>query len=173
MGYTKKFRKRAMMIEYGDPPTEYIDPYDGAFYCHKLNLASRIPAHVKGDLYFSFSPGDKFIHLKKVSAQRVDGNVDMQYMHLRTLEGIGKTCLVEVHGNIILRATVKRNVLGLLKVKCLTRVFVHFNQWRMFGDTDRCIKAIDIIDAHLKADRDVMECHEELTRAGLKEFAKF
>jgi hypothetical protein len=63
------------------------------------------------------------------------------------------------------------NVLGLLNVKGLEEFTSHVSKDKS-PQFKKAFDAFQIIDRHLKGDKDVMDAHEELTRAGLKEYAK-
>ncbi len=72
---------------------------------------------------------------------------------------------------IVVSAAVEESVLGLLMVGNLNKAVP--------GDFDdkvheipRLTEALKIINEHLKGDRDVLACQEELIANGLKEFAK-
>jgi hypothetical protein len=94
----------------------------------------------------------------------VDGNVILSKNLITNLKGIGKDYLQEITGGLFLEGNpIKSHVLGLLRVKGLTTVFFSPD-----GDDPLTI----IIQKHLKGDRDIMDCHEELTRAGLKQYAQ-
>jgi hypothetical protein len=95
------------------------------------------------------------------------GTFNATYNHISSLEGIGKKYLKECEILLLSINPLESNFLGLLKVQKLTMFNIKGNElaepWR----------AAKIIDAHIQGDKDVMEAHEELTRAGLKQYAKF
>jgi hypothetical protein len=58
-------------------------------------------------------------------------------------------------------------ILGILMVKKLNKL-----DMSIVGSSTKSCAVDRIMNKHLSGDRDVMDCHEELTRAGLKEYAK-
>jgi hypothetical protein len=84
------------------------------------------------------------------------------------LTGIEK--LIRCSDLYILRCEVLEptGVLSLLKIKdCV--IYLENG----FKNGGPLCKWADIVQGHLDGDKDVMDCHEELTRAGLKAYAKF
>jgi hypothetical protein len=65
------------------------------------------------------------------------------------------------------------HIMGVLLIKGgLKRLSCSFGVSAAVQREWSLVKATFIINKHLEGDKDVMECHEELTRAGLKEYAK-
>jgi hypothetical protein len=84
---------------------------------------------------------------------------------ITSLTGVGKKYFKQVGTEIYPSQYITNSILGTLTVKGL-------KQLNTRKSTDKLKQALMIVNQHLKGDKDVMECHEELTRAGLKEFAK-
>ncbi len=59
-------------------------------------------------------------------------------------------------------------MLGFLMIRDLPKLY----ETELDDKNNQPVKAIKIINEHLKGDRDVLACQEELIIAGLKEFAK-
>ena len=112
------------------------DPYPDGFSCYnKLTSLEGAPSVVKGDFYCS-------------------------YNKLTSLAGIHKI-IKEIHGFAdFYNNPIKSNVLGLMRIKGLTEVFLDNRQVR------------DILNKYLAGDRDIIRCQSELQDAGLEEFAK-
>ena len=110
---------------------------NGGFYCSNNNLTSLegAPSVVSG--YFS-CPNNK----------------------LTSLAGIHKI-IKEIHGAAYFRSNpIKSSVLGLMRIKGLTKVFLDNKQ------------VMDILNKYLEGDRDIIKCQSELLDAGLEEYAK-
>jgi hypothetical protein len=98
----------------------------------------------------------------------IGGDLNLAQTEVTSLAGIGKTyvkdCkLINLHSCIRL----KSNILGLLLVKGLVEII--FSEW---GEPGNYKKALKIINDELDGERDIMNAHEALTRAGLKDYAK-
>ena len=101
----------------------------------------------------------------------VKGDVDLSLTDLKSLEGIGKKWLQEC-GWLFLPPNIKSNILGLLNIKGLKGICFEHSQ-NGFQTDEEFTRAMEIINLEIEIARlDVMECHEALTRAGLKEYAK-
>lgn len=106
---------------------------------------------------------------------------------ITTLEGITPQCptyvltnleavssLKDIHKQIKsalildLPRNVTSNILGILMIKNLS---VLHNPGNKSSSSD-IGRAIDIVKRHLDADRDILDCQEELRTAGLREFGK-
>jgi hypothetical protein len=87
---------------------------------------------------------------------------------ISSLEGIGKNYLTKVRGKLYLPDCIKSNILGLLKVKELQGIHIDDEN----GSPDEFLRAISIINNHLKSGRRLTKCREELIEAGLKDYAK-
>ena len=88
------------------------------------------------------------------------GNLTCTHNELKSLEGIHKQIKIlngtaNFNGNDI-----TSNVLGVMRIKGLVSVF--------FDNKE--VSAI--INDHLKKDRDIFACQEELINAGFEEYAK-
>jgi hypothetical protein len=87
---------------------------------------------------------------------------------LTSLAGIGKRYLKDIYGTLGMTTSIKSSILGILLIKHLD----HFYFFPKTPKTKAINAASNILLAHFEGDKDMMDCHEELTRAGLKEFAK-
>ena len=81
---------------------------------------------------------------------------------ITSLKGIGKDYLKEVKGFINLNNCneLKSNMLGLMLVKELLGIYFDNKEVQ------------DIFNRHLKGERDILDCQEELISKGFKEYAK-
>jgi len=81
---------------------------------------------------------------------------------ITSLKGIGKDYLKEVKGIIYLNDCheLKSNMLGLLLVKGLQRIYFDNNEIE------------EIFNRHLQGERDILDAQEELITKGFKEYAK-
>lgn len=88
----------------------------------------------------------------------------------------------KIDGHFYLPITTKSSVLGLLLIKGLNRISMETGgtaSWKIkdpeqLKQKERVAKVIEILNAHLddgKGDK-LMDCQEELIKAGLKEYAK-
>jgi hypothetical protein len=121
-------------------------------------------------------------------AERLEGNLFCERNKLVNLEGcppyIGGSLsvinnpissLTGVHrivrhvSNIWLPYSIQSSILGLLKIEGLHRVIAG---GEMSPGGDRFDLAIRLINKHLRGDRDILACQEELIDNGLEEFAQ-
>ena len=134
------------------------DPYPGHFSCfsNKLTSLEGAPSVVKGDFSCSYN---KLTSLQGAPSV-VKGDFYCSYNKLTSLAGIHKI-IKEIHGFAdFYNNPIKSNVLGLMRIKGLTEVFLDNRQVR------------DILNKYLAGDRDIIRCQSELQDAGLEEFAK-
>ena len=113
------------------------DQYPGNFVCshNKLTSLQGAPSVVKGDF-------------------------SCFYNNLTSLAGIHKI-IKEIHGFAnFYDNPIKSNVLGLMRIKGLTRVILANKQVE------------NILNKYLTGDRDIIKCQSELLDAGLEEYAK-
>ena len=102
----------------------------------------------------------------------VKGDVDLSRTDLSNLEGIGKDWLKECRW-LFLPPNIKSHILGLVNIKGLKGICFELSQNGFLAD-EEFTRAMEIINLEIEIARlDVMECHEALTKAGLKEYAKF
>lgn len=80
------------------------------------------------------------------------------------IEKLVKTC----KGEMILPGQIKSHVLGLLLIDGITDV--KFGAWH--GDPYANPQLSDIMTKHLRGDRDILDCQEELRTAGLREYGR-
>ena len=90
----------------------------------------------------------------------VNGGFSCFSNNLTSLAGIHKI-IKEIHGCADFNGNlIKSNVLGLMRIKGLTRVILDNKQVQ------------NILNKYLKGDRDIIKCQSELLDAGLEEYAK-
>ena len=130
----------------------------GNFSCFNNNLTSLegAPSAVKGDFYCSYNNLTSLEGAPSV----VKGVFSCSNNKLTSLAGIHKI-IKEIHGAAYFRSNpIKSSVLGLMRIKGLTKVFLDNKQ------------VMGILNKYLKGDRDIIKCQSELLDAGLEEFAK-
>jgi hypothetical protein len=113
------------------------DPFPRVFYCsyNQLTSLQGAPSVVKGGFVCANNKLTSLAGIHKI-VKEIHGCADF-------------------NGNLI-----KSNVLGLMRIKGLTRVFLDNEQVE------------NILNKYLKGDRDIIKCQSELLDAGLEEFAK-
>lgn len=96
-------------------------------------------------------------------------------IHKKELYLQGPRAKVDETGTMRIPAYIKSHILGLILIKELKRVVLYggakWGEHRPEGEL-RSEAAIAILNKHLKGDRDVHACQEELLEAGLGEYAK-
>lgn len=97
--------------------------------------------------------------------RHVGRQLDLSRNKLTSLQNIHK--IVDHIGDsiILFGNPIKSHILGLLRINKLQHAIVHSNQGRL-------AETISIINKHLRGDRNIHTCQEELIEAGLKEFAR-
>jgi len=130
------------------------------FSCSHTKITSLefAPQYVGG--YFSCF-GTKITTLE-FAPQYVGGSFGCSDTKITSLKGIGKDYLKEVKGIIYLNDCheLKSNMLGLLLVKGLQRIYFDNNEIE------------EIFNRHLQGERDILDAQEELITEGFKEYAK-
>ena len=126
-------RTRIISLEFAPKHVE------GSFYCYKTDITS-----------LEFAP------------QYVGSIFNCSDTKITSLKGIGKDYLKEVKGIIYLNDCheLKSNMLGLLLVKGLQRIYFDNNEIE------------EIFNRHLQGERDILDAQEELITKGFKEYAK-
>lgn len=155
----------------------------GNFTCYQTRVTSLkgAPSRVEGNCRF----GALRLRSLKGCPSYVGGFFECSGTKITSLEGApeytghdfwcGHTKIRSLHdvhkqikyigGSAYLSHTIISNVLGLILIKGLKKIgFV--------GPNDAHIKVQLIINKHLKGDRDVHACQEEMLEAGLVEYAK-
>ena len=147
-------------LVHGKLTKQYPD-INGYFDCSNTNITSLefAPKHVGGN----FNCGSTKITSLEFVPQSVGGSFGCSDTKITSLKGIGKDYLKEVRGEIYLNDCheLKSNMLGLMLVKGL--LGIEFN-------TNKQVE--EIINIHLKGERDILDCQEELITKGYKEYAK-
>ena len=130
----------------------------GNFSCFNNNLTSLegAPSAVKGDFYCSYNNLTSLEGAPSV----VNNDFSCDNNKLTSLAGIHKI-IKEIHGYATFdNNPIKSNVLGLMRIKGLTKVYLDNKQ------------VMDILNKYLTGDRDIIRCQSELLDAGLEEYAK-
>lgn len=115
-----------------------------SFSCKKNQLTSLLGAPIKigGDLFCDDNP-------------------------IKSLAGIGTYFKNGyIRGSLVIPGSVTSHVLGILLIPELIEIS------SINGINVELSAAIDIINKHLRCDRDILECQEELRSAGLREYGK-
>jgi hypothetical protein len=134
------------------------DQYPGNFYCsyNKLTSLQGAPSIVKG--YF-VCINNNLTSLEGAPSV-IGGYFYCFHNKLKSLAGIHKI-IKEIHGFADFRNNpIKSNVLGLMRIKGLTMVYLDNKQVQ------------NILNKYLAGDRDIIKCQSELQDAGLEEYAK-
>ena len=88
------------------------------------------------------------------------GSITLAYTGLSSLRGIEK---IEGATTIIIPSTIESGFLKLISVKDLEEVIVYTHSWKLRS-------AVEIINKHLKSERDLINCKRDLINGNLKEF---
>ena len=134
------------------------DPYPRNFFCYNNNLTSLegAPSVVNGN----FSCSNNNLTSFEGAPSVVNGFFYCGGNKLTSLAGIHKI-IKEIHGYADFENNpIKSSVLGLMRIKGLTRVYLDNKQ------------VMDILNKYLAGDRDIIKCQSELQDAGLEEYAK-
>ena len=146
--------ERSILSEMG----KQEDPFPRVFYGshNKLTSLEGAPSVVNGNFYCSHNQLTSLVGAPSV----INGYFACSSNKLTSLAGIHKI-IKEIHGVAdFYNNPIKSNVLGLMRIKGLTEVFLDNRQVR------------DILNKYLAGDRDIIRCQSELQDAGLEEFAK-
>ena len=130
----------------------------GGFYCSYNNLTSLegAPSAVKGN----FNCAANNLTSLEGAPSVVNNDFSCDNNKLTSLAGIHKI-IKEIHGYADFENNpIKSSVLGLMRIKGLTRVFLDNKQ------------VMYILNKYLAGDRDIIKCQSELLDAGLEEYAK-
>ena len=151
----------------------------GGFYCSYNNLTSLegAPSAVKGNFNCAannltslegapsvvnndFSCDNNKLTSLEGAPSVVNNDFYCFSNNLTSLAGIHKI-IKEIHGCANFESNpIKSSVLGLMRIKGLTRVFLDNKQ------------VMYILNKYLAGDRDIIKCQSELLDAGLEEYAK-
>ena len=114
------------------------------------------------DINGYFDCSNRGIITLKFAPKYVGGYFNCYNTKITSLKGIGKDYLKEVKGIIYLNDCheLKSNMLGLLLVKGLQRIYFDNNEIE------------EIFNRHLQGERDILDAQEELITEGFKEYAK-
>jgi hypothetical protein len=140
------------------PEYPYKDPYNDGFYCVNRRLASLegCPTVING----WFRCSDNNLQSLQYCPQIVRGDFICHYNELQSLQNIHKYCK-QIDGELwAIRNPIKSHVLGVMLIENI----VHF----VFDHK----QAQNIINFHLKTDRDVYLCQDNLIKAGFAEYAQ-
>jgi hypothetical protein len=140
------------------PGYPFKDPYKGDFKCYNKHLTSLegCPQIIKGD----FICYNNKLQSLQYCPQIVEGNFTCSYNKLPSLQNIHKYCN-QIDGNLWVDINpIKSHVLGVMLIENITRVVFDNKQVQK------------IINTHLKTDRDVYLCQDNLIKAGFAEYAQ-
>jgi hypothetical protein len=136
----------------------------GYFYCDNcISLISLEGAPKSVGGYFNCSECKSLTSLEG-APQSVGGQFDCtKCTSLTSLKGIGKEYLLEVDSYIDLNGCreLKSHMLGILLIKKFKHIYFNVD-----------IEVQNIINKHLRGDRDILECQEEFITHGLRQYAK-
>lgn len=93
------------------------------------------------------------------------GGVNLRYCKYLNYSKV-HTFIKEVNNTLTIHSDYVGPILGFLNIKELKDV------WQYGPDELLLEKALKILNSHLKGDKDIMDCQEELIQKGCKEFAK-
>lgn len=134
----------------------------GYFHCRYTNITSLEGAPKKvGD---DFDCVNTNITSLKGAPEYVGGNFNCAYNNISSLHNI-HNIIKYIGGRLILPETARSNVLGVVLIKGLQLI-------GFYNPSKKQHQVESIINKHLKGDRDIHACQEELLEAGLTEFAK-
>ena len=130
------------------------DVVGGSYRCSNNKIETLVggPSLVRN--MFSCN-NNKLTSLEGVPAARCYGFSNNQLTNLKDIHKI----ILETSSLWLDKNPIKSNILGLLLIKGLNNVIADG-------------PAFVILNRHLKGDRDILECQEELIDAGFKEFAR-
>jgi hypothetical protein len=140
------------------PGYPFKDPYDGNFWCADNNLQSLqyCPQIIKGNFYCSYNN----LQSLQYCPQIVNGGFYCTSNNLQSLQNIHKYCK-QIDGKLWAYTNpIKSHVLGVMLIEIIPR----------FAFDNR--QAETIINTHLKTDRDVYLCQDDLIKAGFAEYAQ-
>lgn len=87
---------------------------------------------------------------------------------IHSFEGIHKHFKGGFVFDIKIPKDLESNILGLLLINQLDKIIIDIQDVK----TSNLQPVVDIINRHLKADKDILECQEELLENGFKDYAK-
>jgi hypothetical protein len=136
------------------------DPYPKSFDAKLLQLTSLLgcPAVVEQDFYCSQNLLDTLQYCPK----HVGRNFVANYNKLRSLQNIHKHCTSIGYTLLVMKNPISSHILGVMLIEDVTEVMfsVDFMEYE------------NIINTHLKTDRDVFICQDNLIKAGFAEYAQ-
>ena len=155
------------------------DHFDGSFYCshNKLESLKGAPSYIGGGFYSNncslktlegaprkveedFSCFNNDISSLEGAPEFIGGHFNCHTNNLTSLHNIHKQ-IKHIGGHVSFENNpIKSHVLGLLLIDGLQLVFL---------DIEEVEK---ILNKHLKGDRDIFACQEELIEAGFDEYAQ-
>jgi len=134
----------------------------GDFGCSDTNITSLegAPSYVGG----YFNCWNTKITSLEGGPSYVGGKLDCSGTNITSLHNIHKE-IKHIGNRLLLPDTIKSHILGVMFIKGLLEIRIH-------GGNIEQVQAEQIINKHLKGDRNIHLAQEELLEAGLKEFAK-
>jgi hypothetical protein len=133
---------------------------NGDFYCsvNKLQSLQYCPQIVKGGFYCH----DNKLQSLQYCPQIVNGYFNCSHNNLQSLQNIHKYCKQIDRELWAFNNPIKSHVLGVMLIENIQKVEFTIN----------LISIEQIINRHLKTDRDVYLCQDELIKAGFAEYAQ-
>jgi hypothetical protein len=130
----------------------------------RLKNLNNFPKVVRGRMNISHCP-----NLETLAGPLIEVQSDFLFIDclmITSLEGIGRKYIRQLEKAIFPTHSLTSHVLGILMIKNVESV----DPLGMGKEPFRTM--VKIMNEHLAGERDVMDAHEDLTRAGLKEYAK-
>jgi hypothetical protein len=142
----------------------FKDPYDGDFECDYKQLTSLegCPQIVKGDFNCSVNE----LQSLQYCPQIVEGHFICSSNNLPSLQNIDKYCKQIDMQLWASNNPIKSHVLGVMLIENIKYIILS-------TDRNNKLQTIEnIINSHLKTDRDVFICQDNLIKAGFAEYAQ-
>jgi hypothetical protein len=134
-----------------------------------ISLAG-IPKHLRQGLSMGDTPNLKSLEFMPLTVGKgcsmSNNRILGENKNITSFEGVGRKFLTKVPDFLITPDCLTSNILGILLIDGLEQGRVS-----TYG-IPNLRNALKIIDKHLKGDKDILECQEELIEAGFKEYAK-
>jgi hypothetical protein len=163
----------------------FEDPYKGDFYCISKQLTSLegCPKVVNGNFYCnnnnlqslqycpqlvngSFHCGNNKLQSLQYCPQIVKGHFNCDHNKLQSLQNIHKYCKQLDKQLWAFNNPIKSHVLGVMLIENIKHIILS-------TDRNNKLQTIEnIINTHIKTDRDVYLCQDNLIKAGFAEYAQ-
>jgi hypothetical protein len=153
-----------------DCPFEVPKIVKGQFAVNSNELTSLEggPKEVHGDYFCQYNQ----LTSLKFCALKINSSLYCHNNPIENLQGIGKQYSgVYIKSVLYLPESITSHILGLLQINQL-RAIAFMRNSTAFARDRTLISIKEIIDKHLKSDRDILECQEELITNKLSSYAK-